>query len=132
MVVICSGPCVVYGCGMDSYCMVNGLLIEGIAPDMITLVQSATPICFDDETIASRISEALSLSGVRVLTGCVLSGWEVCDDSLSAVQLIDSSGLPTTVHCTSMVYMGEKTVDRHAFNGMLTPYGSYHYSFAFL
>lgn len=119
IVVMCpTGPCVVYGCGVDSYCMVNDLLVQGVAPDMITLVQPTIPTCFDDEIVSSRVSQTLSLCGVRVLTGYVLSGWETCDDSLSAVQLVDLSGVPLTVHCTSMVYMGEKTVDRYAFKGI--------------
>lgn len=97
--------------------MVNELLVKGLAPDMITLVQPAVPTCFPDEMIGRRVNEALASTDVKMLTGCVLSGWLVCDGGLSGVQLEDSSGLTQTVTCTTVVYMGEKTVDSDTFKG---------------
>ena len=112
------GPCAVYGSGVDAYASLNHLLTSGVAPDMITMLRPHT-LQWTDGVIATRVSEALSLTPINELSEISLSEWIVGEDGLEAVAIVTSTGHAQTVPCNTLIYQGDKTVNTSAFKGVL-------------
>ena len=106
----------VFGSGLDAYCAVNQLLVNGVAPDLITLIQATAPQ-WTDPPIAERVGTTLSLTGINLFTDTTLSEWEVKEEGLVAVGTISSSGHAQSLPCKTLIYLGDKAVDRDAFKG---------------
>lgn len=106
-----------FGNRLDAYSAVNQLLVNGVAPDLITLIQP-TPPQWTDPLIAERVGTTLSSTGVNVFTDTTLSEWEVEEEGLVAVGTSSSSGHAQSLPCKTVIYLGDKAVDRDTFKGL--------------
>lgn len=70
-VCICTpGKALVYGCTLEAYTMVQGLLAVGVPSDRIVMVHPPPPIpsCFNNLEIDEAIEQALSDLGKMITT----------------------------------------------------------------
>ena len=110
------GGLVVYGGGLDAYCMLQAVLDEGLPPSRLTLVvPEGSPPAFFNQEIADSVSRLLETLSVKVVRGVELVGMEV-DGDLSALYLSGDQG-PLTLECAALVYLQQKQVDKLIFKG---------------
>ena len=54
---------IVYGSSLAAYTVVEGLLNESVAPDMIIMVQPHPPTCFNNSVVEDHVSKGLDSIG---------------------------------------------------------------------
>ena len=112
-----TGDLVVYGGGMNAYCMVHAVLEQGLPGERLVLAtpEGSAPV-FSNQEIADAVSLAMEGLGVRVRSGVELCGLEDDGDSLTGLQL--GQGESTiTLPCAALVYLQHKQVDKDLFKG---------------
>lgn len=114
------GDLVVYGAGLDAYCMLRAVLEEGFSADRLKLVvpSGSLPV-FSNQAVAELVSSCMEQLGVKVVSGKDLVGMESDDsEQLSALLLREGESV-STLPCAALVYLHHKQVDRKLFKGML-------------
>ena len=123
VLIFISGDLVVYGGGLDAYCMLGAVIDEGgLAPDRLILVvpPSSLPPAFSNDEIATTVANHLKQLAVRVVKDAELIAMEIEDEGqLSALRLRTGEGV-VTLPCAALVYMTDKQVDQQLFKGTFT------------
>ena len=112
------GDLVVYGWGLDAYCMLRAVLEEGLSADRLMLViPDGSPPAFSNKTVEKFVSSCMEQLGLKVVSGKELVGMESDDnEQLSALVLSEGESV-ITLSCAALVYLHYKQVDRKLFKG---------------
>lgn len=120
MLYFVSGDLVVYGSGLDAYCMLGAVIEEGgLPPERLILVvpPSSLPPAFPNEEISTTVANHLQQLAVRVVGDAELVAMETGDEGqLSALQLRTGEGV-VTLPCAALVHVHVKQVDQQLFKG---------------
>ncbi|EDO37268.1 predicted protein [Nematostella vectensis] len=115
------GKALVYGCTLEAFTFVQGLLSAGIPADRLVMVQPPPPVpsCFNNIDIEEATDQALQASGVEVHVGYVLAEWNdgKYDSNLSCATFT-SENKPLRVDCQAFFCFQEKRVDFQAFKAI--------------
>ena len=121
MSILVAGDLVVYGDGLDAYCMLGAVLKEGSLPPerLVLVVPPSLPPAFTNQELSTTITNHLQQLAVRVVRDAELVAMETGEGGqLSAIQLSEE-GRVVTLPCAALVHMHNKQVDRQLFKGTL-------------
>ncbi|XP_029157071.1 LOW QUALITY PROTEIN: cilia- and flagella-associated protein 61-like [Nylanderia fulva] len=113
-----------YGCNIDCYCALGGLIKFGIKPSWITLIKPILNPCnthdfFDDCEVNEAVMKAILQDKVQVLCEWNMIDWVLTKDNDGKLMIdsviIEKKGEKSKIVCDALFNFYEKTINLNAF-----------------
>lgn len=116
------GKAIIYGCTLDAYTTIQGLLDMGIPGNRLAMVQPPLETgisCFNNPAVEESCHKAMEKAGIEVYQGYYLAEWNDGTDTTQEVYCatFTSSTKPMKLECSLFICLQKKDVDFETFKG---------------